>query len=472
MDLRTLPRARLRAFVYQRASVDPLKKATSTDAQYSENVRVCEFNEWDIVGNFTDDGLSASRHAKKARKDWDAMAEAIRRGEADVIVAWADSRAYRDLEAYLKLRKLCEECGVLLCYNGTVYDLTNSTDRFVTGLNALIGERQADDIRDGVLRTTRANAVLGRPHGRIPYGYRRTYDPKTGDLIAQVVYEPEAAIVREMAKRISDGETGYKIAKDFNLRGFETPTGSGPWTAEMVKGILLKPTYVGKRQHQGRVIGKAEWDAILEEAVYSKCERILNAPARKTTRDNAIRWLLSGIVVCECGGVIRMRRNRHAPSYTCVTKFCTSIRIDKFDAIVQAELLGHVEKPEFVKALVPADTEDVAAAALAEAAEMERELVDARERAQKRLLSVASLSALEQTFQPLIDAARERARSADVPPILSRLAGAGAREVWAALDLPERRDAIRAVMTVQLNKAHAHGARYITEDRYTIEFLR
>jgi DNA invertase Pin-like site-specific DNA recombinase len=116
MGRSTLPRnaKQLRAFLYQRASVDPLKRATSTAAQHVENVRVCEFNNWEIAGSYTDDGLSASRHAKRSRKGWDDMVAAVDRGEADIIVAWEDSRAYRDLEVYLKLRKLCEKTGVLL----------------------------------------------------------------------------------------------------------------------------------------------------------------------------------------------------------------------------------------------------------------------------------------------------------------------------------------------------------------------
>jgi hypothetical protein len=148
------------------------------------------------------------------------------------------------------------------------------------------------------------------------------------------------------------------------------------------------------------------------------------------------------------------------------------MRPGKLDDIVQAALLEHVERPEFAEALRAADTNASVWDALAEAQEMEQELIEARELVKGRRLSVASLAELEQTFQPLIDAARDRAKSADIPGVLYRIAGPGAREVWAALELPERREAIRALMTVQLNKAYSLGARHVTPDRYTIEFLR
>ncbi len=31
-----------------------------------------------------------------------------------------------------------------------------------------------------------ANAAKGKPHGLVPFGYRRNYDPDTGRLVAQV----------------------------------------------------------------------------------------------------------------------------------------------------------------------------------------------------------------------------------------------------------------------------------------------
>jgi len=240
----------------------------------------------------------------------------------------------------------------------------------------------------------------------------------------------------------------------------------------MVKRTLLKPTYIGKRQHGKKgVVAKAEWKAIIEdEAVYAAIERTLTNPGRKTMKDNAVHWLLSGIATPQCGGLIRVRNNRGHKAYTCVTDFCCSMMVYKLDDIVQEALLEYAEKPGFAASLVRTGIEEQAKAAMAEAARMQIELDDARTAFGLRRLSLAAMSELEANLQPLIDAAYTQVRETDVSPVLRRLACAEARAVWEELDLPQRREAIRAVMTVQLNKAYSLGARKITPDRYAIAF--
>ncbi len=136
------------------------------------------------------------------------------------------------MDIYTRLRNTCATHGVLWCYGGKVYDLSNKDDRFRTGLDALLGEREVDELRDNVKRTLRANAVTGRPHGITPYGYRRVYDEKTGAFL-RVEKDPEQApIVLEISKRVADGEPYKTIAKDLQARGVPAP--ALRWTKGMV----------------------------------------------------------------------------------------------------------------------------------------------------------------------------------------------------------------------------------------------
>jgi len=153
MRLSTLPATQnqLRAFTYGRVSRDPKGRGTSVAAQNEENERICDERDWVIVGRYEDPDRSASRHARKSRPDYEAMVEALQRGEADVIVYWEASRAYRDLEVYVKLRRLCLETGVLLCYNDTIYDMSKTSDRANSARDAVQAETESDQIRDRVL---------------------------------------------------------------------------------------------------------------------------------------------------------------------------------------------------------------------------------------------------------------------------------------------------------------------------------
>ena len=72
---------------------------------------------------FSDNDRSASRYARKGRPQHRELIQFIETGGADVLVTWESSRAQRDLDAYTKLRSLCERQGILWSYAGRIYDL-------------------------------------------------------------------------------------------------------------------------------------------------------------------------------------------------------------------------------------------------------------------------------------------------------------------------------------------------------------
>jgi len=481
-DQLTDPSAPLRAYIYDRTS-RLIRPAPGAGDQRLENRRFCDRQGWPVVGEYSDPGRSASRYAKKAREDYDAMVAAVRDGGCDVLVIWESSRAYRTTRGYLDLRDLCEARGVLLCYNGRIYDMRRREDRYYTGMDALRNEDEAEAISERNRRTTRLNAERGGPHGRLPYGFRREYDERTGELLRQLPHEAEAEVVRECAERVASGKSLYWVAKDLNARGVPSP-GGGSWSPLAVRGILLRPTNVGRRQHQGQVVGDALWDGIVQEDVYNACVRILKDPGRLSHQDSAVKYLLSGVAVCGAclgdaqprPGLVRPRRNGARWSYTCVECFRVSIRTHVFDDVVTAAVLKYVERPAFAAALVPAGGGEGVRRELARAGAMEAQLMEARELAAtlgadgRMVLSAVSLARLEGQLMPRIEAARASARDAGVPEVLRRLAGSRARQVWKDYDLVQRRAAVRAVVRVSLNRA-GQGARRVLPGRFTWDWL-
>ena len=478
--------APLRAIVYDRVSRIGRKATTGNQDQDIENRRLCERYGWTVVGSFSDPGRGASRHSKTDRPQFEAMLTRIAAGECDVVVVWEASRAYRDLEVYVRLRKLCEQKHVLLCYNGQLYDMSKSADRFFTTMGAAQAEYEGDAIRDRILRTTRLNAERGRPHGRVPYGYRRVYDERTRDLLEQVVYEPEAAIVREVTERVAAGQSLYSIAKDLNTRGLPSPGGC-EWTLMAVRTLVLRPTNIGQRQYQGAVIGDAQWTPILEEEsdqeAYFAAVKILKDPSRLTHRDSAVRWLMSGLMTCgACAAdpepverILRPANNGSAKSYVCKTCFRVTIRVALMDEVAQAVIVAYVERPEFAASLKTGRV-DGAAAALAEARAMETQLAEARVLAKtfengRFRLSPLALADMEAELLPRIEAARVRAQDATVPVALRNLAGPGAADRWEALDLAEKRNIIRGLVKVRLNRTRP-GVRKVEPGRITWDWQR
>jgi DNA invertase Pin-like site-specific DNA recombinase len=466
---------KLRAFIYGRTSSDPHLRRSSTRDQAAENRRTCEENGWDVAGSFEDPDRSASRRAKKPRPDYEAMVEGIRRGECDVIVYWDSSRAYRDLETYVQLRSLCVECNVLLCYNGDVYDMSKPADRKRSAMDAVQDESEADRIADRAMRTKRLSAERGAPHGRIPFGYRREYDPRTGILVGQFPDEETSALVREAAARVLSGESLHAIAKDFQDRGIPCARGSKTgWERTALKRILINPANIGKRVHQEAVVGDADWAPILDDVTYYTCRQMLTDPSRRTQRGSEVKYLLSGVVACHCGGQVyaRKRINDRGGAYTCVTRFDTAVEVELLDAYVQTAMLAHIEKPAFLRAFLPDDGATGIREAMGVLAELESQLHEARLLVGARKLSVASLASVEGQLAPQIDAARLRIQAVTVSPLLQQVGGPRARDAWAGLDLLQRREVLRSVVRITLNNARHIGIKEIEEGRVSLEWLR
>lgn len=464
----------LRAFLYNRTSSDPRLKRTSTRDQELQNRQTCEDNDWEVAGVFEDPDKSASRRATKPRPDFEAMVSALRRGECDVLVFCDSSRAYRDLEVYVTLRRLCMEHNVLLCYNGDVYDMSKRSDRKRSAQDAVQAEDEADQISERVLRTKRFAAERGAPVGRTPFGFVRQYDPKTGDLIGQVPYEPQVKLVNEAMRRVLEGETLWTIAQDFQRRGIPCAHGAKRgWESSALKRILINPANIGKRVHQKEIIGDAAWPAIVDEMDYYACRLILTDPARRTQRGTEVKYLLSGILRCGCGtGVVRPQRSKWGSyNYVCRGCFGTSIEVTKADLYVQAAVLARLESPEFANALTAASGDEAHRKVLAEISELQAELDEARLLASRRKLSVKSLAVIEEQFVPLIEDAKSRLSQSIAPPLLTQVAGPDVRSAWKELDLLGRREVLRAAVEVTLHKAPAgQGQQQLNEKRISLQW--
>lgn len=461
------------AYLYGRASRDPRKKGRSVDDQLTAGRALCDRHDWPVAGVFSDVDRSASRHAKKARDDYADMVAGIEAGKCRILVAWEASRYYRDLEAYVHLRRVCADHGVLLCYNGTVYDLSKREDRKATAMDAVQAEDESEAIRDRVLRTKRSLAEQGKPHGRILYGYARRYDPSTGDLIEQVPHPEHADVVREIFRRVAASETVYAIVQDLNSRGITTLHGHR-WKEHHVSSMLRNPGYIGRRIHQGKDVGPAAWAPIVDQITFYTVQRIVTDPRRLTVRDRSVRHLLSGIALCGIcpeEPVLRIRNNRGRLAYTCVEKFHTSMHEPKLDAYVEEATVRWLASEAAAEALVSRDSAGAVAEALALEGRLTTQLQEARTQAAQLQLSIASLAVLERQLVPQIEAARRRAREVSMPAVVRDLVGQpDADRRWEALDIHQRRAVLREVVTIRLHRGRVRGVRYIEPGRITMDW--
>ncbi|MFE6225419.1 recombinase family protein [Streptomyces sp. NPDC057854] len=486
------------ALLYGRNSVDHTGEGSSVADQLHDGEVLCAKHGWPVVDTFQDAGVSASRHGKKARKDFDALIEAIQEQRGRIVVAFEASRYYRDLEQYVRLRKACQQANVLLCYNETVYDLSKPVDRKLTAQDALAAEAEADSMQERNVRTGRRLAEQGKPNGKLLWGYQRKYDENTGALIGQFLHPVHAPLARQAWVDLDSGKTLHSVAKWLRELGDEAARANGiPWKAHHVRAMLLNPAYLGKRTFKGEIIRDAQWPAILEgpegEALFYRVKQRLEDPSRWHGQDSKVRHLLSRIALCgECGDhALLVMGKRYADKIfaVCSVKSDTALRKERLEAYVETAVLEWLSSPAARAAFFPEDDGRAAEAeeARARLEKMRAQLHEARELATKFdeetgdfFLSAMALAQLERTLVPKMKQVEQQVKdlTAGVPQTLQELIlGSDPWVTWfgdgdgkPGLSLEQKREVLRKIVTVRLFKASVRGVQKIEPGRITLSF--
>lgn len=420
-----------------------------------------------------DNDIGASRFSGKGRPAYLKLKEILSPG--DVLVTWEASRAQRDLRAYVELRDLCFERGVLWSYSGRTFDLSQGDDRFGTGLDALLAEKEAEQIRERVLRGKRAAALAGRPPTRPIWGYRTKRDSVSGRSIGWVPDEQLAPVVREVVEKVLAGQSLWPIVRELEERGVPAPTRKpgqpGEWKPQKLRQTLMSPSYAGLRIHQGVVIGKASWEPLISEEEHRQLVRLLTDSRRVTHRGCEVKHLLTGIAVCGvCGGVMRFfapPSSSSRPRYLCSLRNCVARRAELVDTRVQEAVLAFLTS---VDASVFASGDDRESVAALEQAQVLRDrLAEYAELASKGKVSPESFMRIEGSLLAEIAEMESKANVAMSNPLAERLAGPEARLRWDRLTLIEKRDVIRSLAKVTILKSTV-GTRRFNPDDVAIEW--
>lgn len=461
------------AVIYTRVSNDQSGRSRSTDDQERECRSECDRQGWVVRDVLCDNDIGASRYSGKDRPAYLKLREILSPG--DVLVTWEASRAQRDLRAYVELRDLCAERGVLWSYSGKTFDLSVGDDRFGTGLDALLAEKEAEQIRERVLRGKRAAALAGRPPSRPIWGYRTQRDPVTGRSVGWVLDEEIAPTVRDVITRLLAGESLRSLVRDLTARGIPAPSRTvgqpGTWRPVRLRTTVMSPSYAGLRIHRGEIVGKAAWEPLISEDEHRQLVALLTDPRRRTQRGIEVKHLLSGIVKCGvCGAGMRHcapASHSPRPRYMCSEKSCVGRRADLVDTRVEEVIV------EFLMTVDPsifAGDNRESVEALEQAQVLRARLAEYTELASKGKVSPESFMRIEGNLLSEISAAEQKAHTATSNPLAQKLAGPDARSRWDALTLLEKRDVIRSLATVTVNKSTV-GTRRFNPDDVVIEWV-
>lgn len=213
-----------RPALYARVSLDRSGERDAVERQEALCLERAHELGWATPTVYVDNSISA--RSGKRRPEFERLLDDIREGRVDGLIAWHLDRLLRrviDLEAVVAaIDARRTPIPVVFLQAGSI-DLSSPGGLMLARILAAVAANEGD-IKAARLRARRAqDAAAGRAHGPLGYGY---------DAEQHIVPE-EAAVVREIAARLLDGESLYAIASSLNERGIDTPA-AGKWDAKRV----------------------------------------------------------------------------------------------------------------------------------------------------------------------------------------------------------------------------------------------
>jgi hypothetical protein len=234
------------------------------------------------------------------------------------------------------------------------------------------------------------------------------------------------------------------VRDDLEARGIPG-AGGGPWDRQTIRQIGLSPAYAGLRKAGAELI--EAWTPVVGVEVHRAAVAVLRA--REGQRSSRQQHLRSYLATCECGAALSGYTGRSgALMYKCRAHGCVNIGMEWLDELVTLAVLGALAAPDAATAF-RADTAD--AARLRNEASSLRAQLDEWARA---AVSPRAYEVKEAQILPQIERAERAAAAAESPPVLRGLLAAGdVRAGWDRLNIPSRRDIIRALMGVSVARA-------------------
>jgi DNA invertase Pin-like site-specific DNA recombinase len=215
----------MRAALYARFSTD-LQREESISDQYRSCERVAHVHGLQISHRFSDEGISGGT---AARPGYQAMLDAARLGQFDLIIAEDISRLWRNRAEFGSRSAELEDCAINLVT--CVGDDTRRDGWMVVTIKLAIAEQARREISYRTRRGMEGLALARKSTGGRCYGYRDG-----------AIYGQEATVVRAIFVRRAAGASLGLIAR--TLPADRAPNGMA-WSRSTLQGILANRRYTG-----------------------------------------------------------------------------------------------------------------------------------------------------------------------------------------------------------------------------------
>jgi DNA invertase Pin-like site-specific DNA recombinase len=457
-----MSQGRLRAREYRRLS--DAKGGTSIEDQGVDNGDAADENDWELGEPYVDEGLSASRYARKRRDDFEQLVEDLRSGPtgrdsrfgADILMLWESSRGSRRVGEWVSFIELCEEKGVRIWVttHERLYDPANGRDRKALIDDAVDSEYESYKTHRRVSRTTTKEAAKGRPHGEAPYGLKPVYDPDTGKLLTWVEDPKRSMVPIELFGMLYVGHSFATIESTFLERGYRNKSGR-PFTHGHLRTMAVRHSYAGLRYYRG-VVYPGVWKGLVSETVFWSVYHRVTDPSRATSSGGACHDLTAGLKCGRCEVLLGPRyMEGRAPVYRC-NKCGRKIQKEPIDELFIGQpddlgiLLEYLARDDIYDILrAPESTDATVQAVQADLAKARAERDEMRSAKGETLAEVRLLANSLQAKEDEVAKLEARERELTVPSAVLSIIKPGV-DVWTSwyqAPIAARREAVRLLLT-------------------------
>lgn len=449
------------AAIYVRISDDRVGDAAGVGRQEEDARALAERLGWGVGPVIVENDVSAYKRRKITlpsgghelrviRPGFRNLLDLIMIGEVDGMIAYDLDRTARDPRDLEDLIDAVEQSRPPLPVESVTGSLRLANDSDVTMARVMVAIANKSS-RDSSRRIRRKHEELAKA-GKYGGGGRRRF----GFEADGVTHNPrEAEALRWAAKEILAGKTVGVVARTLDKRGI-TPVVAARWSPKALTDMLRSPRIVGQRTHRGEVVGKAEWEPILDEDTYDAVVAELILRSRGAPQPALRRWcnmlLFCGRCEHPLAGSYVASDGRYR--YWCNPRRGGCGRIStqgpKTEAEIERQVLTYLTRPDVLAKFAETRSTDGAQRARASIADDEEQLLQlARAHGNKQITFEEYMEARRPIAQRLKDA---RALTLAVVPDRVRrvLDSDDVTEAWQELDPQGKREVARIVL-------EAHG---------------
>jgi site-specific DNA recombinase len=329
------------ACIYTRISHD--KKADDEGeglgvARQEEDCRkLAKGHGWAVSEVYSDNDISAYNGAVRPR--FEAMLDAIKRGQHDVLLCWHQDRLYRSVKDMERVIEVCEVAGVpIKTVNGGDLDLAQATGKAIARILGSVSRMESEHKAE---RQRRAN--VQRAQAGSWWSSQRCF----GYTLAGELCEPEASMIRQAAADVLDGKSLRAVAGEWNGAKVESTRGA-VWNTSRLKRLLTNPRYAGLRTYHGKVTGPGNWEAILDADTHAGLVAVLRDKSRGGAVSYERKYIGSHRYICgRCKAPMHHTVSTHSDGrtfhrYACTKSAHLSRSQPELDAYVEMVVLAYL----------------------------------------------------------------------------------------------------------------------------------